>query len=91
MLDQQYVIATDIVSRNNTDGTVVIMKMDDSNNFFKINGVSAEIWSGLSGQKSLKTIASDILNNYDISDEVVTKDITSVVHTLLEKNLIKKI
>ena len=90
MLDQQYVIASDIVSRNNTDGSVVIMKMDDSNNFFKINGVSADIWNGLSNQKNLNTIASDILNNYDITDDIVLKDINSVIHTLLEKNLIKK-
>ena len=90
MSEFEYELATDIISRNNQDGTVVIMKMDDSNTFFKIDGVSAEVWTGISNKNSMETIINDILNRYEVSKEILNKDIESAINTLLHKNLIKK-
>lgn len=86
----KYELAADIVSRVNQDGSVVIMKMDDSNNFFKINGVAAEIWTGLSNAKNVEDILSDILENYEVTPHLLKKDSDALINTLLEKNLILK-
>jgi hypothetical protein len=90
MSEANYELASDIVSRVNQDGTVIIMKMDDSNSFFKINGIAAEIWSGLSSQKNIDAITADIISNYDVTPEVLAKDFESLVATLLQKNLLNK-
>ena len=37
-------VAPEIVSRTSNDGTIIVMKMTDDDFFYKINGVSAEIW-----------------------------------------------
>lgn len=37
-------IAKEIVARKNQDGTVILMRLDESTSFFKITGIAAEIW-----------------------------------------------
>lgn len=90
MPNTQYKTATDIVSRKNQDGTVIIMKMDDSNNFFKINGIAAEIWNQMANAESLDSIKKNILNSYDVTNEALEKDVTALLNTLTEKKLIEK-
>lgn len=89
MSEINYQLATNIVSRSNQDGTVIIMKMDDSNNFFKINGIAAEIWSGLSSNKTLDSIYVDILKNYDVTAEKLKTDSNLFLNALIEKDLLK--
>ena len=37
-------ITQGVVSRRNQDGTVILMKLDESNLFFKIDGLAAALW-----------------------------------------------
>jgi transcriptional regulator CtsR len=88
MTDTKYELSEDIVSRTNQDGTVIIMKMDDSNNFYKINGVAAEIWTGLSAQKNMDIIIANILTQYNVTEEVLKNDAESLLKTLVQKQLL---
>lgn len=91
MFECNYIIPEGIVSRSNQDGTVILMKMDESNTFFKINGVAAEVWKELSTKKHINQIATEIMDNYDASAEKITTDIKQFVETLLAKDLIQKV
>ena len=90
-VDQQkvYQILEDVVSRNNQDGTFVLMKMDDSELFYKIEGVAAEIWKGIEQKKNIASIKSQIMGEYNVAEDQLNKDIESFVTTLLSKKLLK--
>lgn len=91
MSQVQYKVSEDVVSRTNQDGTVIVMKMDEGNSFFKIDGIAAEVWRDLAQDKTLPTIISSIAQDYDAPVEKIQSDVSSLMEKLLAKNLIKKI
>jgi hypothetical protein len=91
MFDCNYAVVESVVSRANQDGTVVIMKMDEGNVFFKINGVAAEVWRELSIQKNITEITQNIILSYNESEEKIISDVKFFLETLMTKELIKKV
>ncbi len=78
------------IFRINTDGTVVVMKMDDDNNFFKITGLAASIWKSLSEEdKSLDEIAFQVTNEYDVSIDQARLDSEEFIKKLVQLDLAK--
>lgn len=84
----QITLDPELVSRGNQDGTVVVMKIDESDNFFKINGVAATVWRFISEKKSLTEAYDHILAQYNVSENQLTNDIDQFLTTLKEKKLI---
>lgn len=84
-----YSILEDVVSRNNQDGTFVLMKMDDSEMFYKIDGVAAEVWKGLEQKLNLDSIKNKLMSEYNVSESQLKSDIDQLVSTLLNKKLLK--
>jgi hypothetical protein len=83
-------IKKEIVFRTNKDGTVVVMKMDDDDMFYKISGVAAEMWTSFSEKKSnLGQVVNEIAQNYSISEEKVISDSQVFLNKILELNLIE--
>ena len=81
-------VADDIVSRGNKDGTFVLMKMDESDNFFKVTGVAAEVWRGLSEGLQLEEIVTSIQNEFDVPKGQLENDINDFLTALKSKELI---
>ena len=90
MFECNYVIPESIVSRSNQDGTVILMKMDESNTFFKINGVAAIVWRELTNKKDINEIVLNVVETYNAPKEKIISDIKDFVETLLTKDLVKK-
>ena len=90
MFESNYLIPEDIVSRSNQDGTVILMKMDEGNSFFKINGVAAEVWKEMVAKKGLNEIAQTMYSTYNAPKEQIDTDIKNFLETLMSKNLITK-
>jgi hypothetical protein len=82
-------VGEDIVSRKNQDGTVVLMKMDDSEIFYKIDGVAASVWKLLEAQKNIGTIKSELLEEFNVTEDQLSADIESFVGDLINKNILK--
>jgi hypothetical protein len=78
----------ELVCRENQDGTVIVMKVDDSDNFFKIDGVAALIWNQLNNHKSLNEAYQSILEQYDVEASKLESDIQHFIETLSSKELI---
>ncbi len=89
LLNRKVTVKPDLVARNNDDGTIVVMKMDESNLFFKIDGVAADVWKGLNDNKDLNQIFSEIQNSYDVSEEDLKKDVESFLNDLKGRDLIE--
>lgn len=87
--NQVFSINEDIVSRDNQDGTVVLMKMDDSEIFYKIEGVAAAVWKEIKAGKEIGNIKSVLLGNFDVKAEQLNSDIDNFVGDLISKNILK--
>lgn len=83
-------IAKDIVSRKNQDGTVVLMRMDDSELFYKIDGIAAEIFSLIDGKKNFRDIAENAFKKYAGNEDRLQKDIDSFFTKLIDMKMISK-
>jgi|GEM_PF-543898 len=88
ILEKSVSLNDDLVARNNDDGTIVVMRMDESNIFFKIDGVAAKVWTGLKGKQNLKEIFVGLKSEYDVSDETLMTDIEKFISDLQSRNLI---
>ncbi len=88
ILDRNISLKEDLVARNNDDGTVVIMRMDESSTFYKVDGVAADIWKGLNKNQSLKEIFATIKTQYDVEDDQLIADITAFINDLEGRELI---
>lgn len=89
ILDKSVTVQSDLVARNNEDGTIVVMKMDESNLFFKIEGVATHVWKGLNENKNLKQIFADIKSEYDVSDDQLLGDIEAFLNDLKGRDLVQ--
>lgn len=72
----------EIVSRENSDGTVIIMKMDEGDDFYKMNGIAAIVYKSLESNQPIEEICNNILDTYEVTPEVVYKDIDSLLTEL---------
>jgi Coenzyme PQQ synthesis protein D (PqqD) len=88
LMNQKYKIVDEIVSRNNKDGTIIVMKLDDSNFFFKIDGVAAHVWKEMTSNKQIGLIKEEILASYNTTRETLDGDIQNLLKDLLSNNLI---
>lgn len=80
--------AVDVVTRKSNDGSVVVMKLDNSNYFYKITGIAAEIWSEVDGGKPLSEVRDTILKRYNVAAEQLDQDIECFVKKLKEYKFI---
>lgn len=55
---------------------------------FAITELGAEIWEMLQMGKDCQEIIAELLENYDVTEEVLTKDVNEFLHTLREHDLL---
>jgi hypothetical protein len=80
----------DIVSRKNENGSVILMKMDDSDIFFKISGIAAEVYMEIEKGNKLATIYKDLCTRFPNKEDQITEDIDSFIKKLDSLNLLSK-
>jgi hypothetical protein len=84
-----YKSSDDTVARKNQDGTIVVMKMDDSNIFYKIDGVASEVWKLMVDGLTPEQIKAKILNDFSCTQEQVDQDVATFMQELLDRKLIE--
>jgi len=83
-------IKDQVVFRTNKDGTIVVMKMNDDDMFYKINGVAAEMWKMFSEKRmSLGEVATSLSIEYTVSSEKIISDAQLFLTKILEFDLIQ--
>lgn len=83
-------ISEEIVVRENKDGTVIAMKMDDGDIFYKIDGVAAEIFKDIRKNVDLKTAIEKVSLSYKIDAATILNDATPFLNKLIELGLASK-
>ena len=80
--------AKDLIARKNQDGTVIIMKLDESTHFFKIDGIAAEVWANLAQRSTMGELLQAVKNKHPKHHAELDVDIPKFVLELLNKNLL---
>ncbi len=78
----------DVISRRNQDGTVILMKLDESSIFYRIDGIAAEVWSELNKTQSLGGLIEKFSAKHEGCRDRIEKDIPAFVHDLLKRKLV---
>jgi hypothetical protein len=81
-------MSDDVVVRKNQDGTMIMMKMDDSNVFFKVQGVSVNVLKGIQDNKGPQDIIREIVDEYDVTADKVQSDVETFLSELVSKDLL---
>ena len=82
-------LTSQYIHRKNPDGSVILMKVTDEDDFYKITGVAAIIWQNIDGKKTIGQILESILNDYDVTSEQLVSDAEPFLQKLLDLNIIE--
>lgn len=81
-------IPESVISRVNDKKEIIIISMDVDEEFYKLDGVSSEIWMAIDGKKSWKKILRPILRQYEVSKKQLDQDVVKLVSDLEKYSLI---
>lgn len=85
-----YVASKNVVSRKNQDGSVILMKLDETSFFFKLDGIAADVWSDLQTPKTTDGLLEHYTKLWSSKAAALKTDLKSLLDTLLKKDLIEK-
>ncbi len=78
----------DTVFAQEVDGEMVLLDMN-SENYFGLDAVGTDIWQAMQDSASLADVLAVLLEQYDVEEEVLKKDLLGFVEKLQESGLIK--
>ncbi len=82
-------ICHDIIARENHDGSIVLIKTDNSDIFYKIDGVAKDVWKKMKEGEGLSAIAKNLSNKYDVTVERINSDIGIFIADLKKFKIIE--
>ncbi|MCB0368522.1 MAG: PqqD family protein [Bdellovibrionales bacterium] len=88
LVNSNYKVSSDIVFRTNSDGSIIVMKMDDSSNFYKIYGLASKLWTYISENKAISEFYKTYSEKYPENIKQLESDIATFVNELIQKKLI---
>lgn len=84
-----FIMKDGVVFRANKDGTVVVMKMNDDEVFYKIDGVAAEIFQRITvSESTLGLLAEDLSMDYSVSAQQIIDDAQEFLKKAISLDLI---
>lgn len=89
-LNKIYCSNKNLISRRNQDNTVIIMKLDDANAFYKISGVPANVWDLFQSSANAQDILNSLLAKFGATNAAqVTADFNNFIEKLLTLNFLE--
>ena len=86
-----YVLAKNVITRRNQDGTVILMQADQSNMFYKIDGIAAAVFNELTNPVTPQALIQDFSKRYPNYHAKIEQDIPALLAQLEQRNLISRI
>ncbi|MDM5263032.1 PqqD family protein [Sulfurovum sp. XTW-4] len=84
----QTVIFVETVFAQKVDGEMVLLDME-SENYFGLDEVGTAIWQAMQEYGTLQEVFNAMLEQYDVEEEVLEKDLSDFVNKLLVSGLIE--
>ena len=80
--------AADVLSRDNADGTVAIMKLDNDRFFFTLSDMAAEVWKRMNGKTPLEVIKKELVKKFSPPETRFNRDVEKLLKDLKKEKLI---
>ena len=84
----QKITFSDTVFAQEVDGEMVLLDME-SENYFGLDAVGTDIWQAIQEKEVLAEVLEVLLEQYDVKEEVLQKDLLNFVEKLQESGLVK--
>ena len=84
----QKIIFADTVFAQEVDGEMVLLDME-SENYFGLDEVGTAIWQAMQKYGTLQEVLNAMLEQYDVEEEVLEKDLSDFVEKLVESGLVE--
>jgi len=78
----------DTVFAQEVDGEMVLLDMN-SENYFGLDAVGTDIWQAIQEKETLQAVLEVLLEQYDVEEEVLKRDLLAFVGKLEESGLVK--
>ncbi len=80
----------DTVFKDDEDGNLVIINIsDETDKYYKLSGVSMEVFRLMSEDLELDAIKSKILQEYNVDEKQLSTDIEKLISSLEEHDLVE--
>ena len=86
-LDQK-ITFSDTVFAQEVDGEMVLLDMN-SENYFGLDAVGTDIWQAVQEHEKLEEVLNVLLEQYEVEEEVLKKDLFAFVEKLQESGLVE--
>lgn len=80
--------AKEVLSRENKDGTVSVLHLDNEDYVFSIDGVAIDVWAMINGKTSLEDIQNSLEEKYSPPPKQLVHDLKKFIKELAKKKLI---
>ena len=85
-------IKDEILHSQKEQGVLVLISTAENENFYyKLTGLGAQVFKGLSEKRDLENIINDILNDYDVTEEQLRADVNRFISYLLENGIAERV
>ena len=84
----QKITFADTVFAQEVDGEMVLLDMN-SENYFGLDEVGTAIWQAMQENGDLQEVYKTLLDQYDVEEEVLQKDLLDFVEKLVESGLVE--
>jgi len=78
----------DTVFAQEVDGEMVLLDMN-SENYFGLDEVGTAIWQAMQEKENLKEVFEVLLEQYEVEEDILKKDLETFVEKLEESGLVK--
>src|SRR5690242_3882460 len=78
------------LSATEVNGRVVVLSLKAAS-YFDLNRVASEIWEMLSRPRSVKEILQQLSQHHDVDAEVLARDVTGFLQSLIVQRLVRLI
>ena len=84
----QKITFADTVFAQEVDDEMVLLDME-SENYFGLDEVGTAIWQAMQEKEVLQEVYETLLEQYEVEEEVLQKDLSDFIEKLLESGLVE--
>jgi hypothetical protein len=91
--DKIYAKNSDFVQREVAGECILIpirRQLTDVNSLYVLNDTGAALWRRIDGKTSVQTITHDFLNEFDVTQAQIEKDVATLIEDLLSIHAIRE-
>jgi hypothetical protein len=86
--NKAYKVSDLIVSKKDSAGINLLVSLDESDNFFRIDGLASVVWDMLQKEHSFTFIHQTLTDKYPQNKDDVTRDLEALLKQLIELKIL---